>query len=98
MRLYNLHELLFSLSPWNWIINLIKGRILVTTLPPISTEGLSTNDVEELMEKTRKAMNEVFHATSREIQLSLSGKPYDEWSLSDMLYLTSDLVFYKRVN
>lgn len=47
-----------------------SGRVLVTTLPPISTEGLSTNDVEQLMEKTRSAMSEVFHATSREIQLS----------------------------
>ncbi|XP_020288132.1 1-acyl-sn-glycerol-3-phosphate acyltransferase alpha isoform X1 [Pseudomyrmex gracilis] len=48
------------------------GRILVTTLPPISTEGLSTDDVEELMEKTRSAMSEVFHAANREIQLSLA--------------------------
>ncbi|XP_011879603.1 PREDICTED: 1-acyl-sn-glycerol-3-phosphate acyltransferase alpha [Vollenhovia emeryi] len=47
------------------------GRVLVTTLPPISTEGLGTDDVEGLMEKTRSAMSEVFHATSREIQLSL---------------------------
>ncbi|EGI62764.1 PREDICTED: 1-acyl-sn-glycerol-3-phosphate acyltransferase alpha [Acromyrmex echinatior] len=48
-----------------------SGRIVVTTLPPISTEGLSTDDVEELMEKTRSTMSEVFHATSREIQQSL---------------------------
>lgn len=44
----------------------------MTTLPPISTEGLSTDDVEELMEKTRSAMSEVFHAANREIQLSLA--------------------------
>ncbi|XP_024867563.1 1-acyl-sn-glycerol-3-phosphate acyltransferase alpha-like [Temnothorax curvispinosus] len=49
-----------------------SGHILVTTLPPISTEGLSTDNVEELIEKTRTAMSEVFHATSREIQQSLS--------------------------
>ncbi|TGZ57144.1 1-acyl-sn-glycerol-3-phosphate acyltransferase [Temnothorax longispinosus] len=57
---------------WPFKIDLIKGHILVTTLPPISTEGLSTDNVEELIEKTRSAMSEVFHATSREIQQSLS--------------------------
>lgn len=60
------------LFPFAIITDWLKGRVIVTTLPPISTEGLSTNDVEELMEKTRKAMAEVFHATNREIQLSLS--------------------------
>ncbi|XP_067216144.1 1-acyl-sn-glycerol-3-phosphate acyltransferase alpha isoform X2 [Linepithema humile] len=49
-----------------------SGRILVTTLPPISTEGLSTKDVEELMQKTRSAMSEVLQATNSEIQLSLA--------------------------
>ncbi|XP_029672511.1 1-acyl-sn-glycerol-3-phosphate acyltransferase alpha isoform X1 [Formica exsecta] len=56
-----------------------SGHILVTTLPPISTEGLSTDDVQELLEKTRSAMSEVFHAMNREIQLSLAaGKSYAE--------------------
>ncbi|XP_072765167.1 1-acyl-sn-glycerol-3-phosphate acyltransferase alpha isoform X2 [Anoplolepis gracilipes] len=49
-----------------------SGRVLVTTLPPISTEGLNTDNVEELLEKTRSAMSEVFHAMNREIQLSLA--------------------------
>ncbi|CAL1676801.1 unnamed protein product [Lasius platythorax] len=49
-----------------------SGRVLVTTLPPISTEGLSTDNLEELLEKTRSAMSEVFHAMNREIQLSLA--------------------------
>ncbi|GAB1866424.1 1-acyl-sn-glycerol-3-phosphate acyltransferase [Camponotus japonicus] len=56
-----------------------SGRVLVTTLPPISTEGLSTDNVEELLEKTRSAMSEVLHAMNREIQLSLAaGKSYTE--------------------
>lgn len=59
------------------LIDLIEGRILVTTLPPISTEGLSTDNVEELLEKTRSAMNEVLHAMNREIQLA-AGKSYTE--------------------
>ncbi|EFN81394.1 1-acyl-sn-glycerol-3-phosphate acyltransferase alpha [Harpegnathos saltator] len=48
------------------------GRILVTTLPPISTEGLSTNDVEDLMQRTRDAMCEVFHAVNLENQTYLA--------------------------
>ncbi|XP_033226916.1 1-acyl-sn-glycerol-3-phosphate acyltransferase alpha [Belonocnema kinseyi] len=46
------------------------GRIIVTTLPPIPTVGLSTNDVEALMEKTRQKMTETLHATNLEIQQS----------------------------
>ncbi|XP_015596982.1 1-acyl-sn-glycerol-3-phosphate acyltransferase alpha [Cephus cinctus] len=48
------------------------GRIVITTLPPIPTEGLGKDDIEALMDKTRKAMSDVFHATSREVQLSLA--------------------------
>ena len=52
--------------------NLIAGRVVITTLPPISTEGLCTDDIESLMERTRNAMSDVFQATSREVQLSLA--------------------------
>ncbi|KAG6801921.1 1-acyl-sn-glycerol-3-phosphate acyltransferase alpha [Apis mellifera caucasica] len=46
------------------------GRVIITTLPPISTKGLKTDDTEHLMEITRNIMMEAFHATSREIQFS----------------------------
>ncbi|KAK1117361.1 hypothetical protein K0M31_016733 [Melipona bicolor] len=46
------------------------GRVIITTLPPISTEGLTSADIENLIEKTRNTMTEVFHATSREVQQS----------------------------
>lgn len=45
-----------------------SGRVIITTLPPISTEGLSTNDVEHLMQKTRNVMVDAFHSTSHEVQ------------------------------
>ncbi|XP_033185148.1 1-acyl-sn-glycerol-3-phosphate acyltransferase alpha [Bombus vosnesenskii] len=48
------------------------GRVIITTLPPISTEGLTSADVEDLIEKTRNAMMEVFHATSHEVQSNIS--------------------------
>ncbi|KAJ8680848.1 hypothetical protein QAD02_016635 [Eretmocerus hayati] len=47
------------------------GRVIITTLPPISTEGLKVDDIPELMEKTKSMMTEVFQSTNREIQLSL---------------------------
>ncbi|XP_012269768.1 1-acyl-sn-glycerol-3-phosphate acyltransferase alpha [Athalia rosae] len=48
------------------------GRVVITTLPPISTKGLVKGDIEALMEKTRNMMMEVFHATNQEVQASLS--------------------------
>ncbi|XP_067006856.1 1-acyl-sn-glycerol-3-phosphate acyltransferase alpha [Anabrus simplex] len=43
------------------------GNIIITALPPISTEGLSKDDVEILMEQTRNTMLEVFKAISKEV-------------------------------
>lgn len=49
----------------------LKGHVIVTTLTPISTEGLTTKDVPDLIEKTRSLMSEVFKSTNQE-SLSLS--------------------------
>lgn len=46
----------------------ILGKIIITTLPAIPTEGLTTNDIESLMERTHKLMNEQYKITSNEIQ------------------------------
>ncbi|XP_011506220.1 PREDICTED: 1-acyl-sn-glycerol-3-phosphate acyltransferase alpha [Ceratosolen solmsi marchali] len=51
-----------------------SGRVIITALPPISTEGLEVKDVPDLMEKTRSLMTQAFHSTNREIQLSLASK------------------------
>ncbi|XP_003424072.1 1-acyl-sn-glycerol-3-phosphate acyltransferase alpha [Nasonia vitripennis] len=51
-----------------------SGRVIITTLPPISTEGLDVKDVPDLMEKTRALMTQVFHNTNKEIQLSMASK------------------------
>ena len=50
---------------------LFLGRVILTALPPISTEGLDVKDVPDLMEKTKALMSEVFQQTNREIQSSL---------------------------
>ncbi|XP_013105597.2 1-acyl-sn-glycerol-3-phosphate acyltransferase alpha [Stomoxys calcitrans] len=43
------------------------GNIIITTLPAISTEGLTKNDLPELMESVHKLMSETFKQTSGEI-------------------------------
>ncbi|CAK9812885.1 1-acyl-sn-glycerol-3-phosphate acyltransferase alpha [Anthophora quadrimaculata] len=47
-----------------------SGHVIITSLPPISTEGLNTDDIEHLMQKTQGVMTEVFHETSHEVQFS----------------------------
>ncbi|XP_030243963.1 1-acyl-sn-glycerol-3-phosphate acyltransferase alpha [Drosophila navojoa] len=43
------------------------GRIVITTLPPVSTEGLTKNDIDQLMERVRSQMIETFKLTSAEV-------------------------------
>ncbi|PNF32262.1 hypothetical protein B7P43_G17612 [Cryptotermes secundus] len=45
-----------------------SGNIIITTLPPIKTEGLCKSDVEDLMNRTRATMLEAFTVTSKEVQ------------------------------
>lgn len=47
---------------------LFLGNIIITTLPPIPTKGLTKDDVEELMNRTYEAMHQHFKLTSTEIQ------------------------------
>ncbi|XP_016967675.1 1-acyl-sn-glycerol-3-phosphate acyltransferase alpha [Drosophila biarmipes] len=42
------------------------GRIVITTLPPVSTEGLTKDDIDVLMERVRSQMSETFKLTSAE--------------------------------
>ncbi|XP_017065056.1 1-acyl-sn-glycerol-3-phosphate acyltransferase alpha [Drosophila eugracilis] len=42
------------------------GRIVITTLPPVSTEGLTKDDIDVLMERVRSQMIETFKLTSAE--------------------------------
>ncbi|XP_017850949.1 1-acyl-sn-glycerol-3-phosphate acyltransferase alpha isoform X2 [Drosophila busckii] len=43
-----------------------SGRIVITTLPPISTEGLTKDDIDTLMDRVREQMSETFKLTSAE--------------------------------
>lgn len=48
-----------------------KGEVIVTILPEISTKGMTSADVDSLIEQTRNAMIEVYDKTSREISAKL---------------------------
>ncbi|XP_071454954.1 1-acyl-sn-glycerol-3-phosphate acyltransferase alpha-like [Hetaerina americana] len=50
------------------------GRIIMTILPPIPTKGKTVEDLDALIEETRKAMVEVHHKTSREVEVWDSSK------------------------
>lgn len=45
----------------------IVGNVIITTLPSISTKGMTTDDLEKLMEETKEKMKRVFEATSKEV-------------------------------
>ncbi|KAF5273444.1 hypothetical protein FQA39_LY07461 [Lamprigera yunnana] len=47
------------------------GNIIMTALPPISTESMVVNDVDKLLEQTRNIMVPVFHETSKEVMESI---------------------------
>ncbi|XP_020803928.1 1-acyl-sn-glycerol-3-phosphate acyltransferase alpha [Drosophila serrata] len=42
------------------------GRIVITTLPPVSTEGLTKDDIDVLMDRVRTQMSDTFRLTSAE--------------------------------
>lgn len=48
---------------------LIPGHIIVTCLPPISTQGLTKADMPDLMEDVRAQMMEVYTKTSSQVSL-----------------------------
>ncbi|XP_015113789.1 1-acyl-sn-glycerol-3-phosphate acyltransferase alpha [Diachasma alloeum] len=54
------------------------GRVIVTTLPPISTKGLGPKDIESLMARTQSIMTEVFHVSSGQVQQTVSCKLHSQ--------------------
>lgn len=47
-----------------------SGRVIIKALPEISTKGLTVDDVDSLLEKTRNIMINAFNEINREIQSS----------------------------
>lgn len=44
-----------------------SGKVVITTLPPISTKGMTRNDLETLSDMTRQQMIEVFNESSKNL-------------------------------
>ncbi|KAF2901078.1 hypothetical protein ILUMI_05134 [Ignelater luminosus] len=43
------------------------GKIIMTTLPPIHTTGMTVNDIDKLMQQTRDVMIPVFQESNKEV-------------------------------
>lgn len=51
-----------------------NGHVIVTTLEPIETKGLTNDDIPELMERVRNIMIQTFRATTKEVENKYSVK------------------------
>lgn len=60
---------------------------MITALPAISTQGMTSNDVDKLIEQTREVMIKTFHETSKQVAAS---HQVTQW---DVLRNISHLVF-----
>ena len=47
---------------------MFAGKVIVECLPPVSTEGLTAEDVTELTEKVRNSMLDAFKRISQEFE------------------------------
>lgn len=43
------------------------GKVVITTLPPIPTKGMTRDDLDTLSEMARQQMIEVFNDSSRDL-------------------------------
>lgn len=57
----------YFLDPDRMIFN--SGKIIIETLPEISTEGFDTSNIDELMKLTRNAMIKKFDELNNELKL-----------------------------
>lgn len=55
-----------------FLSRVIKGKVIVTPLPLISTEGMTSKDIDDLINKTRDAMTAAFNDVNKEMSRSLS--------------------------
>ena len=56
------HNIFHDLSPLDFSID--TGKFTITVLPPVSTEGKTSDDVNELSEAVRKQMLTTYNETS----------------------------------
>lgn len=44
-----------------------QGKVVITTLPPIPTKGMTRDDIEALSEMARQKMIDVFNESSKDL-------------------------------
>lgn len=71
IKLLGVHVNVFNKS-----LYLTTGRVVITVLPPISTEGLTSADIPQLMEETRAAMIETFHRQTHKLLAEVNFASY----------------------
>jgi hypothetical protein len=50
----------------------LSGKVYVTVLPPISTQNMTLDDMDRLMDKTRNVMTATFHEANKEVKDSMT--------------------------
>lgn len=48
------------------------GKVIISALPPIPTEGLTMDDIDGLMQRVRENMVEEFSKMSKEVKADLT--------------------------
>ncbi|KAJ8985740.1 hypothetical protein NQ317_014393 [Molorchus minor] len=48
------------------------GKVVITALPPIETKGMTTKDIEPLIERVRGLMSATYHETTKEMMDGLN--------------------------
>ena len=62
MYTFTFYLFIHRISLWHW-----PGKVIATVLPPVPTEGLTTEDVDGLMDRVREQMLKVHHETSWDV-------------------------------
>jgi lysophosphatidate acyltransferase len=59
-------------SRWRLKGVFLSGKVYVTVLPPISTQNMTLDDMDRLMDKTRNVMTATFHEANKEVKDSMT--------------------------
>lgn len=65
---YMYADILFTCIYYTCFTYIVTGHIVITILPPISTEGMTKSDLSELIDKSRTAMQDAYTKSSEEIK------------------------------
>lgn len=81
---------------------MILGEVIITTLPPIPTTGMTRDNVNELMEETHRVMSEVLKSSSKEA-LNLTkdrnvGTKSNIKCISEQLCLLKSTLMFRSTN